>query len=107
MQVDAGRRSWRARTKQRPMARTVTLQWNRAATISLGGVLAGAALGGCLYAADAPSDVIAGALERVPEIRAASASGVESGIASASREQADAASSPSPARADGRWSLRG
>jgi hypothetical protein len=69
------------------MAATRTLLGNRATTLSLGGLLAGAALGGCIYVSEAPSYRPTSRLERVPEIRAAA--------------------SPSGERADGRWNLRG
>lgn len=81
------------------MAKTATLPWDSATTtLSLGGLLAGVALGGCIYAAAAPADLIAGSLERVPEIRAAG---------SASGERADATLISPGERADGRWRLRG
>jgi hypothetical protein len=79
------------------MAKTATLPWNCTTTLSLGGLLAGVALGGCIYATAAPVDPIARSLERVPEIRAVSASD----------ERVDATSASPDERGEGRWRLRG
>jgi len=64
-----------------------TLSWDHAATLSIGALLAGVALGGCIYAMDAPSSAVTTPLESPPQIRAAAPA--------------------ADGRPDGRWSLRG
>ncbi len=86
------------------MVRTTTLALD-ATTLSLGGLLAGVVLGGCIYAADVPSDGIAAALDTVPEIRAAVSR--DEGEPSAGRDRTDQAASASVARTNGKWALRG
>jgi hypothetical protein len=69
------------------MASTQTRSWDHATTLSLGGLLAVVALGGCIYAMDAPPAATMTPLESPPQIRAAARAADE--------------------RPDGRWNLRG